>query len=451
MPNFYGAYLYIPKIGGKIILPPKEKEIHIGRQDIKNSATKTIDEQISLDVISGKRKDQNGAFKKEQFIIYLENDDYYIEDKRSSNGTYIGKNNLKGKGKRKLHPQDEIILPIQKQGKLMQLKLYFYLAENPQNIQQGSDQNYGTPQYKKSAVDNSEDNEEAKYIDPDEMRKIPLAKNKRPNAIYQDPENQSSSSFIVVEEKIPIPKNAFSKNSGLDFSWVFKLEKEETWHIGYAFFLLFIMVYHTAINLRLIELIFLDATFDPIVFFVDPIPLAILFGISFIIHELSHLNMGKHCGYQSRFCLTKDGVKATKRAAYIGIPFGLPGAAVSVGVDPEKDNDDMGKIKVAGPSSNLIFGVLIFIITLLIPGNSNAAFKFKIYLVQGASLNFVLGAFNLIPIKVKGYALDGENIIKWNKKLYLILAILLILGIVGTILFTNNIYNEYNIWLASRY
>ena len=56
---------------------------------------------------------------------------------------------------------------------------------------------------------------------------------------------------------------------------------------------------------------------------------------------------------------------------------------------------------------------------------------------QASSLNFVLGAFNMIPREVKGFALDGKFIIKWNKPWYYTLLAGLVMGLILAINFTN--------------
>jgi Zn-dependent protease len=169
--------------------------------------------------------------------------------------------------------------------------------------------------------------------------------------------------------------------------------------------------------------------------FLDPGVLGLIFALSFVIHELSHLYTGKHFQFQSRFCLTKVGVKSTIKAAKIGIPMGLPGAAISVGVDPVKDRDKMGWIKFAGPTSNLVFGLVLLLLGYLVP---TSIMMLKLYVLQGASLNFVLGAFNMIPIAIKGFALDGEYIVKWKKGLYFTLfSLLIFLLFVAMIIYQN--------------
>ena len=200
------------------------------------------------------------------------------------------------------------------------------------------------------------------------------------------------------------------------------------------------MVYRYYININFIMLIIalINSNQMPSLtqFFIEPLPIALIFGLSFIIHELSHLQTAKHFNFQSRFCLTKVGVKATFKWALIGFPFGLPGAAVSVGVDPENDRDKMGWIKIAGPFSNFVLGVIFMIIAFIIP--SDSLINLEMIFVQASSLNFVLGIFNMIPREVKGFALDGKFIVKWNKPWYFTLLAGLLLGLIIVINFASS-------------
>ena len=64
-------------------------------------------------------------------------------------------------------------------------------------------------------------------------------------------------------------------------------------------------------------------------------------------------------------------------------------------------------------------------------------------LVQGGMLNFVLGAFNLIPKEVKGFALDGKYIVSWRKQLYFGLLICFIAGYLIAYSLTNAYQTQY--------
>lgn len=441
MSNEFEVYLEIPKIAGKIEISNDQKVIYIGKREIKDCVVNPLSDPKAFDSISSVRTDKDtGAVIKQQFTITKDKDKYFIEDPNSTNGTYLGNLNLKQTPTAPLKNGDEIIVPLEENGKLQQLKIYFHIEKKK------SYQNAHTQQKKIEYQPSDED--EAQYYDPTITPTIPSPVNKAIKAssyqfksfIYDpnDPMN-TSNSFIMVQRMQTIPPNAFQANSGLDLSMVYKLEKSEFWHILVAFGLLFLMVYRYYININVIMAIIALINSNPTPtlsqFFIEPLPIALIFGISFITHELSHLQTGKHFNFQSRFCLTKVGVKATLKWALIGFPFGLPGAAVSVGVDPANDEDKMGWIKIAGPFSNFVLGVIFMIIAFIIPNDS--LINLEMIFVQASSLNFVLGIFNMIPREVKGFALDGKFIIKWNKPWYFTLLAGLLMGLIIAIISPN--------------
>ena len=446
MSNEFEVYLEIPKIAGKIEIPNDQKIIYIGKREIKNCIVKNLSDPRAFDSISSVRTDKDtGAVIKQQFIISKVKDNYYIEDPNSSNGTYLGGANLKQNPPVPLKNGDEIVVPIEENGELIQLKMYFHIRKKKSDpLAQAQQKKINYPTI---------DSDEAQYSDPTITPTIPSPVNRAVKAssyqyksfIYDpnDPMN-TSNSFIMIQRTQPIPQNAFQPNSGLDLSMVYKLEKSELWHILVALGLLFLMVYRYYININIIFTIIALVNHTPTPsltqFFIEPLPTALIFGISFIVHELSHLQTGKHFNFQSRFCLTKVGVKATLKWALIGFPFGLPGAAVSIGVDPVKDEDKMGWIKIAGPFSNFVLGIIFIIVALLIP--SGSTINFQNIFVQASSLNFVLGAFNMIPREVKGFALDGKFIIKWNKPWYFTLLAGLLMGLTIVLFYSNALLNQ---------
>ncbi|MHA1510596.1 MAG: site-2 protease family protein [Promethearchaeota archaeon] len=443
MSNEFEVYLEIPKIAGKFEIPNDQKIIYIGKREIKNCVVKQLSDPRAFDSISSVRTDKDtGAIIKQQFIISKVKDKYFIEDPNSSNGTYLRGVNLKQNPPAPLKNGDEIIVPIEENGELIQLKMYFRIEKKKlDQVAQAQQKKINYP---------TVDSDEAQYSDPtitptiqSSANQAVLASSSQLKSFIYDPNDpmNTSNSFIMVRQTQAIPPNAFSPNSGLDLSMVYKLEKSEFWHILVALGLLFLMVYRYYININFIFTIIalINDTQGPSLtqFFIEPLPTALIFGLSFVVHELSHLQTAKHFDFQSRFCLTKVGVKATLKWALIGFPFGLPGAAVSVGVDPVKDEDKMGWIKLAGPFSNFILGVIFIILAFIIP--SDSTINFQTIFVQASSLNFVLGAFNMIPREVKGFALDGKFIIKWNKIWYFTLLAGLLLGFAAAVFYSNSL------------
>ncbi|MHA1775376.1 MAG: hypothetical protein DRO88_06520 [Promethearchaeia archaeon] len=453
------AYLSIPEIKGKILLSPVGIN-HIGKREIINCATVPIKPQ-EFSTLSSVRTDNQGEIIKEQFSIQYNSTkkQYYIEDRNSSNGTYLGNLNLKQTGIQLLNPGDKIIVPLERKGKLVQLEIIFQKEEKtPQQIQdknltispeEGVEQPFlfdnksEPPKHQKRAKAKQEVNispSGGEYFDPTFTPTVgPDSEIQSMGYDFTD----TSTSFIVVQEKVPIPKNCFdpkvAQDLGLDFSIVYKLEMKEIWHILIAFGLLFVMIYHTYVNFL--------GIFSLITYFqygvglpwrdvlITPLPTALVFCITFICHELGHLYTGKYFQYPSKFLLVKRGIKLTVLAALIGIPIGLPGAAVSVGVDPQHDKDKMGAIKMAGPAVNLIIGLITFIIAVVIPQTSPLL---KTTFLQSAGINFMLGGFNLIPKEFHGFAMDGKYILGWRKKLYFTMLAAFLIGYAGVFVLTGS-------------
>ena len=130
MSNEFEVYIEIPKIAGKIEIPNDQKLTYIGKREIKNSVVKSLSDPKALDSISSVRTDKDtGAIIKQQFIISKVNDKYFIEDPNSSNGTYLENLNLKQNPPTQLKNGAEIVVPIEENGELIQLKMYFHIEK----------------------------------------------------------------------------------------------------------------------------------------------------------------------------------------------------------------------------------------------------------------------------------------------------------------------------------
>jgi Zn-dependent protease len=144
--------------------------------------------------------------------------------------------------------------------------------------------------------------------------------------------------------------------------------------------------------------------------------------LAFILHEFGHKFTGIKLGNWSEFRLIK--IFAILTAISI-IPFNpvkivCPGA-VQVTGDTKPAN--MGKIALAGPLVNLFQAVIfIFLANFLVPTTD---ILYRI-LIIAAYLNAFLGLFNLIPLG----PLDGLKVVRWNKPLYLIAVLLLLVVLI---------------------
>ncbi len=437
------AYLAIPRLKGRIDL--SNPVIYLGKKEIQQ-ADKTNMPSSFFDAISSVKQDPSGKVIKEQCILRLNQGKYTIEDLHSTNGTYLGSTNLKHSPPVTMKDGDQIIIPVEEKGQLVQLILEFHspidnVSPSPTgsvpSISQGqlAQSPSGTEQFYdpgKSPTSTPEDAAQSPmYYDPTRAPTLPPDV----SAFYDpnDPEGQSGS-FIMVHQPIPLTAQCFdptvATQLGLDLSMFYRMEKSERWHILIAFLLLVTMVYRTYINITgITALIYYLQYKFPVVsvqeIFLDPIPIAVIFGLNFLIHELAHLYSGKRLGFPARFCLAKKGIRLTLWAALLGLPFGLPGAAVVVGVDPNQDKDKMGIIKMAGQLSNNIVGYLFILVNVILAGTLPSLADI---LLQCGLISFMLGGFNLIPREFKGFSLDGQYIFRWKKTWFFFLVIMTLLG-----------------------
>lgn len=220
-----------------------------------------------------------------------------------------------------------------------------------------------------------------------------------------------------------VPEDAFAPDSGIQFKGILFPHKSEFLHLLIGAILIFIIGLLTfydkdLINNNLTWAIFMLASF---------------YMTAFLFHEFGHRQVAIHFGLQTKFRLLTFGMLITLFGLVSGImsllgggigfpALALPGAVVVLGLD--KIDRTTGLCKAAGPIVNLIYGSILLMISFIIPKNS---YPLNNLIGVAAYLNFWLGLFNMIPIGI----LDGQNIWKWNKKIFLILfSSLLILLIV---------------------
>ena len=130
-----------------------------------------------------------------------------------------------------------------------------------------------------------------------------------------------------------------------------------------------------------------------------------------VLHEVGHKFMAMRYGYQSEFKLWPIGLLIGFATAFFGFVFAVPGTA---NLDSEDLSDEMnGKIKIAGPLTNIVLAILFILIAALIyPFSLHSQTIHLIYLIctVGFSVNSFLATFNLIPI----YSFDGTAVLKWS-------------------------------------
>ncbi|MEM2341068.1 MAG: AN1-type zinc finger domain-containing protein [Candidatus Bathyarchaeia archaeon] len=136
--------------------------------------------------------------------------------------------------------------------------------------------------------------------------------------------------------------------------------------------------------------------------------LALIFTLSFILHEIGHKFTAKYYGLWAEFRLSLIGIMITLISVFSPIiKIISPGAVVISG---EATRENLGKIALSGPIINISLSILLLALNLTL--NTS----FKIILAWGSIVNAYVAVFNLIPF---GF-LDGAKIFWWNKYVWII-------------------------------
>ena len=230
----------------------------------------------------------------------------------------------------------------------------------------------------------------------------------------------SDGSYTWYRQEQAIPEDAFNPDSGISFKGIFLAHKSELTHFiiaGIIIYVVGIISFYPSVGSTYFWALFVLASF---------------YVTAFLFHELGHRQVAIHNKLQTKFRLLTYGLLMTL------ISFGrfaLPGAVVVLGLD--KISRKTGLCKAAGPSVNLVYGSILFLISFVIP---NSLYPLNYIFCIGAYLNFMLGSFNMIPFGI----LDGQNIWKWNKKVYLGLICMLLSLLITTMII---MYTSLNISL----
>ena len=236
------------------------------------------------------------------------------------------------------------------------------------------------------------------------------------NQTYQSPSTPgvtrgtTDGTYTWYRQESQVPANAFDPDSGISFKGILLPHKSELFHFVVGVSLIFIIglltFYPSLIGTGYEWAIFMLASF---------------YATAFFFHELGHRQVAIHFNLQTKFRLLKFGMMLTVFGVIIniysltsgGISFpslALPGAVVVLGLSTV--NRTTGLCKAAGPIVNLVYGIILFAISFIIP-----SYPLNMLIGLAANLNFMLGTFNMLPIGI----LDGQNIWKWNKKIYVVL------------------------------
>jgi len=239
----------------------------------------------------------------------------------------------------------------------------------------------------------------------------------------------SDGTYTWYRQEQAVPENAFDPDSGINFKGILLAHKSEFLHFIIGCTLIFLIglisFYNQIISSGYIWALFMLAGF---------------YMTAFLFHEFGHRQVAVHFGLQTKFRLLTFGMLLTVLSLIMGFislvsssatfpMLALPGAVVVLGLD--KINKKTGLCKAAGPSVNLVYGSILLIVSLLIP---NMFYPLNYFIGYAAYFNFMLGAFNMIPVGI----LDGQNIWKWNKRVYIGLIASLGILLVITLFLTNS-------------
>jgi Zn-dependent protease len=135
---------------------------------------------------------------------------------------------------------------------------------------------------------------------------------------------------------------------------------------------------------------------------------AVLLTFSFLIHEIAHKVVAQQNGLWAEFRLTLWGAIIT--AVSIILPFKLisPGAVMISGPARLKE---VGKISIAGPSTNMVLAAIFLGLGLF-----TDSYVYAGVFLMVAFVNATMAVFNLIPFGI----LDGYKIYSWNKKVWVL-------------------------------
>lgn len=125
---------------------------------------------------------------------------------------------------------------------------------------------------------------------------------------------------------------------------------------------------------------------------------------SFFMHEIAHKIAAQKRGLWAEFRLTLLGAVLTLFSIVSPFKVISPGAVMVAG---SADKENIGKISIAGPTTNILLSIAFLAIALLIP-----KINLTPILLLSAAFNAWIALFNLIPFGI----LDGFKIFQWSKR-----------------------------------
>ncbi len=134
------------------------------------------------------------------------------------------------------------------------------------------------------------------------------------------------------------------------------------------------------------------------------IGLAVIFTLSFLLHEITHKLSAQYFGLWAEFRLTLFGALIT----LFSIPFPFfkiisPGAVMIAGPITKRE---AGQTALAGPLINIVISA----ICIAVLASTKSSFLHTISFF-GAWINAIIALFNLVPFGI----MDGLKVFRWNK------------------------------------
>ena len=135
---------------------------------------------------------------------------------------------------------------------------------------------------------------------------------------------------------------------------------------------------------------------------------AVVIVVSFLTHEIGHKIIAQRRGLWAEFRLTTWGAVLTFASIFLPFRMIAPGAMMIAGT--LRKNDDLLKISIAGPLTNMIYSMVFLGLAFTLP----ITLDWGLMLLFCAYINAFLALFNLIPFGV----LDGYKIFSSNKTVW---------------------------------
>ncbi len=127
--------------------------------------------------------------------------------------------------------------------------------------------------------------------------------------------------------------------------------------------------------------------------------LAIVFTLSFLLHELAHKFSAQHFGLWAEFRITMQGALITLISMFLPLKIISPGAVMIVG---PATKESVGKTGLSGPLTNIVLSTISALVAL-----TSQSTLFWII----AGINALIAFFNLIPFGM----MDGLKVFLWDK------------------------------------